>query len=94
MIIDTVFPFSISWLNNMFDKRVKVPATALMLNEKQRQELEPLADQAADYLAIHINPVAGFLLVTSFLYGNNLLQARIEIAATLPPPIPKIKVKR
>jgi hypothetical protein len=91
MVIDTVFPFSLSWLNNMFDKRVKIPATRLMLTEKQFKELEPLADQAADYLAIHVNPVVGFLLVSSFLYSNNLIQARIEIASTLPPPTMKIK---
>jgi hypothetical protein len=91
MVIDTVFPFSLSWLNNMFDKRVKVPATALMLNEKQQKELEPLADQAADFLAIHINPVAGFLLVTTFLYSSNLIQARMNIESTLPPPIKKVK---
>lgn len=79
LIVDTVFPFTFSFLNNMLDKRIKVQATDLQLNDKDFSKLEPLADQAADYMAINLNPIAGFLMISTFMYGNNLLNVRFAM---------------
>jgi hypothetical protein len=82
MAVDTIFPFTFAWLNNIMSKQVKVSPTQLVLTEKDFTKLEPLANQAAEYLTFHINPVLGFALVSSFMYGNKLLIARMEIEKT------------
>lgn len=79
LVTDTVFPFTLAFLNNLLDKKVKVKATDLQLNETDFKKLEPLADQAADYMSVNLNPIAGFLLVSTFMYSNNLLATRIQI---------------
>lgn len=81
MIIDTVFPHGIALLNNIFDKAHKITASQLMLDEKAQKKLEPLADQAADYLSININPVAGFMIVSALMYSNNFIYIRAQITA-------------
>jgi hypothetical protein len=83
LIVDTVFPFSFAFLNNMLDKRLKVQANDLQLNDKDFSKLEPLADQAADYMAINLNPIAGFLMISTFMYGNNLLNVRFAMEANV-----------
>lgn len=81
LITDTVFPFTFAFLNNMLDKKMKVTASDLQLSEKDFAKLEPLADQAADYMSISLNPIAGFLLISTFMYGNNLIAVRMQLTA-------------
>ena len=85
LITDTVFPFAFAALNNMLDKRIKISAVDLQLDDKQMAKLEPLADQAADYMAINLNPIAGFFLMSSFMYGNNLLTLRMSYEVSMKP---------
>jgi len=85
LITDTVFPFAFAALNNMLDKRIKISAVDLQLDEKQMSKLEPLADQAADYMAINLNPIAGFFLMSTFMYGNNLLTLRMSYEVSMKP---------
>ena len=83
-IIDVVYPFTLSWLNNLLDKKGKrISATDLQLAQKDFDKLEPLADQAADYLAININPVAGFFLVATFMYANNLIAVKFQMQSNV-----------
>lgn len=86
LVTDTVFPFAFASLNNMLDKKIKINVSELQLDEKQLSKLEPLADQAADYMAINLNPIAGFFLMATFMYGNNLLNIRMsyEVAPAEP----------
>ena len=76
LITDTIFPFTFAFINNMLDKKIKVDATDLQLTQKDFDKLEPLADQAANYMSINLNPIAGFLLVSTFMYSNNLIIVR------------------
>lgn len=76
LVTDTIFPFAFAFINNALDKRTKIKAEELQLADKDFAKLEPLADQAADYMSINLNPIAGFFLVASFMYGNNLIVAR------------------
>lgn len=85
LMTDTVFPFAFAALNNMLDKRIKISAVDLQLDEKQMAKLEPLADQAADYMAINLNPIAGFFLMSTFMYGNNLLTLRMKFEVNMKP---------
>jgi len=80
LAMDTVFPTAFSFLNNMLDKKLKVQAHQLSLKPEQWKALEPLADQAAAYLAINLNPIAGFMLISTFMYGNNLIGVRMELS--------------
>jgi hypothetical protein len=76
--VDTLFPFSLAFLNNMLDKKGKrVEPKDLQLDQKSFDKLEPLADQAADYLSFNINPVAGFFIASSLMYANNLIQIKM-----------------
>jgi hypothetical protein len=38
-----------------------------------------LANQAADYMAVNLNPIAGFFIVAAFMYGNNLISLRVQM---------------
>lgn len=77
--VDTLFPFALAFLNNMLDKKGKrIEPNQLQLDQKSFDKLEPLADQAADYLSFNINPVAGFFIASSLMYANNLIQIKME----------------
>jgi hypothetical protein len=78
VVMDTVFPLSIAVLNNLFDKKIKMEASDLKMDSKDMKSIEPLADQCADYLTIKMNPVTGFILVSTFLYANNYILARTK----------------
>lgn len=79
LLTDTVFPFALAGANNLLDKRIKIQAHELQLSETDFSKLEPLADQAADYMSINLNPIAGFLLIATFMYGNNLINVRMAM---------------
>ena len=79
LVTDTVFPFGMAWVNNMINKKRKVEASELQLSQKDFDKLEPLADQAADYMSINLNPIAGFFLVASFMYANNMIAIQLGI---------------
>lgn len=81
LITDTVFPFAFAGINNLLDRKIKIQSYQLQLNDKDFEKLEPLADQAADYMNINLNPIAGFILMTTFMYGNNLLNLRMQLIA-------------
>ena len=83
LVTDTIFPFTLAFLNNIIDKKVKVEMTQLQLCENDFKKLEPLADQAADYMSINLNPIAGFLLISTFMYANNLISVRMQIEKTI-----------
>jgi hypothetical protein len=76
--VDTLFPFTLAFLNNLLDKKGKrITPQDLQLDQKSFDKLEPLADQAADYLSFNINPVAGFFIASSLMYANNLIQIKM-----------------
>lgn len=76
--VDTLFPFALAFLNNMLDKKGKrIEPKDIQLDQKSFDKLEPLADQAADYLSFNINPVAGFFIASSLMYANNLIQVKM-----------------
>lgn len=84
LVTDTVFPAAFAMVNNMLDKRIKIQAHDLSLSETDWAKLEPLADQAADYMSIQLNPIAGFFLVSTFMYGNTLINVRMQMSANAP----------
>jgi hypothetical protein len=78
LAVDTLFPTILAVVNNMVDKKhKKLIASDLALAQKDFDKLEPLADQAADYMTVHLNPIAGFFLIASFMYANNMIVAKM-----------------
>jgi len=76
---DTLFPTLLAWVNNMVDKKhKKLMASDLQLSQKDFDKLEPLADQAADYMSVNLNPIAGFFLVSAFMYTNNMIVIKMS----------------
>ena len=79
LAVDTLFPTLLAVVNNMVDKKhKKITASDLQLAQKDFDKLEPLADQAADYMTVHLNPIAGFFLIASFMYANNMIVVKME----------------
>jgi hypothetical protein len=77
---DTAFPTILAFINNMVDKKHrKITADELRLAEKDFNKLEPLADQAADYMTVHLNPIAGFFIIATFMYANNIIAVKMEM---------------
>ena len=76
--VDTIFPSILSFANNMLDKKHKLTVAEIKLNDADFKSLEPLADQAADYMSINLNPIAGFFIMSSLLYANNVITLKIE----------------
>jgi hypothetical protein len=82
---DTAFPTILAFINNMVDKKHrKITADELRLAEKDFNKLEPLADQAADYMTVHLNPIAGFFIIATFMYANNIIAVKMEIPQSKP----------
>jgi hypothetical protein len=80
---DTAFPTILAFINNLVDKKHrKITADELRLAEKDFNKLEPLADQAADYMTVHLNPIAGFFIIATFMYANNIIAVKMEIPQT------------
>ena len=76
--VDTLFPAILSFANNMLDKKHKLTTAEIKLNDADFKSLEPLADQAADYMSINLNPIAGFFIMSSLLYANNIITLKME----------------
>jgi hypothetical protein len=76
---DTLFPTLLAWINNFVDKKhKKLMASDLQLSQKDFDKLEPLADQAADYMSINLNPIVGFFIVSAFMYTNNMIVIKMS----------------
>lgn len=73
MIIDTIFPTAIVMINNMVNKKFKIESDEIGLSEDQYKKLEPLADNAADFISVKLNPVVGLFLMSTFMYGSNYM---------------------
>jgi hypothetical protein len=76
---DTLFPTLLSVINNMIDKKHrKIEVSELRLSQLDFDKLEPLANQAADYMSINLNPIAGFFIVSAFMYTNNIIALKMN----------------
>lgn len=61
VIVDVCIPFAVASVNNWLSKD-KIDSTKLQLTEKQRKDLEPLANEVVKYLNLNANPVVLFLI--------------------------------
>jgi len=74
LLIDLLFPLVITTLNNMFNKKTKIDSEDLMLTEKQKKDLVPIADQVARKINID-NPLLLMVICLGGIYGINYTTA-------------------
>lgn len=81
-MIDLLLPLFIVFLNNHFSK-VKISPKDFELTEKQKKDLEPIAEKVAAQIRLTADPmlVMGFTLAG--IYGINFMKARMMAEAKL-----------
>lgn len=73
VMIDIIIPAAASVVaSRFFDK--ELPAEKLKLTDTERKDLIPLADGAAAYLKLEVNPVAAFIITLISIYTAKILQ--------------------
>lgn len=72
IIIDVCIPFTVASINNWLSKD-KIDSSKLQLTEKQRKDLEPLADAVVKYLNLNANPVVLFLIGYGGIVAMNFM---------------------
>lgn len=76
MLIDLVIPLLITMLNNNF-ATTQIKVEDLQMTEKQKRDLTPVADQAARYLTLKMNPVWLLCICMAGIYGLNFMAAKL-----------------
>jgi|SRR6185369_10026513 len=82
MLIDLLFPLLITVANNNFSK-VKIEVEDLQLSTKQKNDLQPIADQVVKYLTLKANPIWLLAIAMTGIYGINTMAARQVASAKL-----------
>lgn len=72
IIVDVCIPFGVASINNWLSKD-KIDSSKLQLTEKQRKDLEPLANEVVKYLNLNANPVVLFLIGYGGIVAMNFM---------------------
>jgi hypothetical protein len=72
LMIDLLIPNIIAFGNNKLSKE-KIKASDLQLDNKQKKELEPIADEIAKTIALQGNPLTVLIVTLLGIYGINLM---------------------
>jgi hypothetical protein len=76
MLIDAVAPtLIIKVLGMTNDKFKKIPSKKVRLSKDQKEDLEPLANEAVKQMTINMNPMTAFFMCTSLIYATNIMSA-------------------
>lgn len=75
MLIDMLFPLIITALNNKLTKS-KIKLEDLQLNDKQKKDLSPIADEVVKKMSLSMNPIYLLLIAMSGIYGINYMAAK------------------
>lgn len=76
MLIDAVAPtVLIKVLGMTNDKFKKLSSKKVRLTKDQREDLEPLANEAVKQMTLNMNPMTAFFLCTSLIYATNIMTA-------------------
>ena len=76
MLIDAVAPtLLIKVLGMTNEKYKKIPSKKVRLSKDQREDLEPLANEAVKQMTLNMNPMTAFFMCTSLIYATNIMSA-------------------
>jgi hypothetical protein len=82
MLIDLLFPMLITLANNNLSA-TKIDVEDLQLSTKQKNDLQPIADQVVKYLTLKANPVWLLTIAMAGIYGINTMAARQVASAKI-----------
>ncbi|MFA5297632.1 MAG: hypothetical protein WC389_05425 [Lutibacter sp.] len=77
LFIDLLIPSIFVFANNRFSKK-KIKVDKLRLTENQKNQLEPLANEAAKQIMLKGNPVTVFAFALISIYGLNFMMLKNE----------------
>lgn len=73
IICDFAFPLLITSIHNFVAKKrpdmARIEVYDMMLDENEKAELRPIAEEAAAYLSMEVNPLVAFGLLSGMTYG-------------------------
>lgn len=76
MLIDAVAPtVLIKVLGMTNEKYKKLSSKKVRLTKDQREDLEPLANEAVKQMTLNMNPMTAFFVCTSLIYATNIMTA-------------------
>jgi hypothetical protein len=75
LFIDLAIPNILCWSYNAFqkNKKKKINPRIMQLSQKQKDELEPLANEASKQLLLQASPLTVFLVALCGIYGLNFM---------------------
>lgn len=76
MFIDFIFPVAISFLFNKFNTKFYVDSKDLDLTDDEFRKLEPIADKAALYLNLRLNPALLLIISLGAIYSKKCAQVQ------------------
>ena len=76
-LIDMLFPMLIAGLNNIASKD-KIKYEHLQLTDKQKKELEPVANEVAKRIALTGNPIVLMCIAMGGIYGLNFAMLKMN----------------
>lgn len=81
-MVDLLLPLIIVAINNYFSK-VKISPKDFELTDKQKKDLEPIAEKVAAQVRLTANPMVVLAFTLAGIYGMNLLKARMYAEAKM-----------
>jgi len=76
MLIDAVAPSLLIKVLGMTNPKFKnISSKKVRLSKDQREDLEPLANEAVKQITINMNPMTAFFVCTSLIYATNIMTA-------------------
>jgi hypothetical protein len=75
-MIDLLLPLLFITANNYFSK-TKIKAEDLQLTDKQKNELEPIAEKVAAQVRLTANPTVVLIFTLAGIYGLNFIKAKM-----------------
>lgn len=83
LAVDGLFPGLVLWIFKRTNKAARlIEVESIKLSKEQRELLEPVADEAAQYIFKEMHPLAAFALSVGFVYSGNISQqiSKIRVA--------------
>lgn len=77
LLIDLLLPNVIAFGNNKLTKK-KIKASKMQMTDKQRSDLQPLADEVAKHLLVNVSPITLFVISLVGIYGINFMMLKAE----------------
>lgn len=73
VLVDLLFPMILEIANNWLDPKNKISARQLKLDDKQKKDIEPIADMVMKQVNINGNPTWLLIMALAGTYGLNFM---------------------